>query len=362
MPVVSIVGGANYFDPNVPSPAANASFPNLKGGLVFANSGGTPRNVYTSPHTNVVPRVGFAFSPQATTSVRGGFGMSYAPLEISNNAVGFSPSLGFASSTAWSTSNDGGYTPANLLRNPFPQGLVQPSGNSLGAGTQLGQTLMVWTHNPPTPYALQWNFDIQQQFPDAILFDVGYAGSRGEHLTSTFDHNTLNPSYLSLGTGLTKQVANPFQPYVGIGTLSNATVAQQQLLLPYPQFLSVQEVNNPYGASTYHSLQTKVVKRMSNGLTFLASYTWSKLISNVNAQNAPIGTSDNTSVQNYYDLQAERAVSELNQTHNLIANGVYELPFGQGKYFLGHMNQVADKFVGGPGASKLASRSTAWSN
>ena len=64
--------------------------------------------------------------------------MSYAPLEISNNAVGFSPSLGYASSTSWNTSNDGGYTPANLLRNPFPQGLVQPSGNQLGASTQLG--------------------------------------------------------------------------------------------------------------------------------------------------------------------------------------------------------------------------------
>jgi len=337
----------NYFNPTVASPAANPAFPNLMGGLSFADTAGNPRNVYSARHANVVPRIGFAYSPQPTTSVRAGFGMSYAPLEISNNAVGFSPSLGFASSTSWNYSNDGGYTPANLLSNPFPQSLVQPTGNKLGAGTQLGQAITVWYHNPPTPLAIQWNLDVQQQITSSILFDIGYAGSRGEHLTGTFDHDTLNPEYLSLGTALTNQVANPFRPYVSIGTLANATVAQRQLLLPYPQFLSVQEVNNPYGSSSYNSLQSKLVKRMSNGLTLLASYTWSKLISNVNAQNAPIGTTDNTGVQNYYNLRGERSVSELNQPHNLVVNAVYELPFGQGKYFLGSLGHVANKFAGG---------------
>ena len=337
----------NYFDPTVPSPARNAAFSDLTGGLSFAAVNGNPRNVYTAPHGNVVPRVGFAYSPYATTSVRGGAGISYAPLEISNNAVGFSPSLGFASSTAWNTSNDGGYTPANLLRNPFPQGLLQPSGSALGAGTQLGQALTVWAHNPPTPLSLQWNFDVQQQFSHSLLFDLGYAGSRGEHLTGTFDRDTLDPRYLSLGTGLTTQVANPFRPFVSIGTLANARVSQRQLLLPFPQFLSVQEVNNPYGSSTYHSLQAKLVKRTSQGLTLLASYTWSKLISNVNAQNAPIGPTGNTGVQNYYDLRGERAVSELNQPHNFVLNAVYELPFGGGKRFLASQGGVMNKFVGG---------------
>jgi hypothetical protein len=337
----------NYFDPQVSSPAVNAAFPNLRGGLVFANQNGTPRNVYTAPAANVVPRLGFAYSPSPVTSVRGGFGMSYAPLEIANNGVGFSPSLGFASSTNWNTSNDGGFTPANLLANPFPQGLVAPTGARLGAGTQLGQALTVWNHNPPTPLSTQWNLDVQQQISPTLLFDLGYSGSRGEHLTGTFDRNTLDPKYLALGAGLTTQVANPFAGQVAVGTLSNARVAQRQLLLPYPQFLSVQEVNNPYGSSIYHSLQTKLVKRTSKGLTFLASYTWSKLISNVNAQNAPIGPTNNTGVQNYYDLAAERSVSELNQPHNFIGNVVYELPFGKGKLLCGNCGAFADKFIGG---------------
>lgn len=253
----------------------------------------------------------------------------------------------FASSTSWNSSIDGGFTPNNLLRDPFPQGLVQPSGSDLGSGTQLGQTLTVWNHHPQTPYTMQWNFDVQPQFPHSMLFDLGYSASRGVHLTSTFDLNTLDPQSLSLGTGLTTQVANPFKPFVSIGALSNATVARRQLLLPFPQFLSVQEVNNPYGSSTYHSLQTKLVKRMSGGVSVLVSYTWSKLISNVNAQNAPIGATDDTGVQNYYDLRAERAVSELDQPHNLIVNGVLELPFGRGKVFLRDAGTLANTVIGG---------------
>jgi hypothetical protein len=337
----------NYFDSNVASPARNSSFPNLTGGLVFAGSGSTGRTVYSHQHGNVGPRVGFAFNPQPATSVRGGFGISYAPLEISSNAVGFVPSLGFSSSTAWNTSNDNGVTPANLLRDPFPQGFAAPAGNSLGAATQLGQSITVWNHNPPTPYSMQWNFDVQQQFPASVLLDIGYSGSRGEHLTGVFDRDTLNPHYQSLGSGLNTAVANPFEPFVQIGTLSNATVARRQLLLPYPQFLSVTEVNNPWGDSNYHSLQAKLVKRMSNGLSLLASYTWSKLISNVNSQDAPIGPSDQTGVQNYYDLRVERAVSESDQPQNLVLNAVYELPFGRGKQWFSKAPALADKLVEG---------------
>ena len=337
----------NYFDPTVSSPAANAIFPQLTGGLVFAGVNGTPRNVYTRDHNNIVPRVGFAYNPNPTSVLRGGFGMSYAPLEISNNAVGFSPSLGYASSTTWNTSNDGGLTPANLLRNPFPQGLVQPAGNTQGTGTQLGQALTVWNHNPRTPLALQWNLDVQQQLAPSVLFDLGYAGSRGEHLTGTLERNQLDPKYLALGTGLTTPVSNPFRPFVSIGTLSNPTVAQRQLLLPFPQFISVTEVNNPYGSSSYHSLQAKLVKRASHGVTLLASYTWSKQIANINAQNASIGPTNSTSPQNSYDLRAERSVSELDQPHNLTVSGVLELPFGRNKRFLSTTSPFVDKMVGG---------------
>jgi hypothetical protein len=90
----------------------------------------------------------------------------------------------------------------------------------------------------------------------------------------------------------------------------------------------------------------KVVKRASHGLTLLASYTWSKLISNINASDSPIGTSNTTGIQNFYNLAAERSVSEINIPQSFVLNSVYELPFGRGKMF-GGGGALADKFIGG---------------
>lgn len=348
-PYIDANNRLSYFDPSVASPAKNASFPNLTGGLLFAaGTGNRSRSIYTRQHDNIVPRLGFSYNPNPLTVVRGGFGMSYAALELSNSAIGFVPNLGFSSDTNWNVSNDNGFTPADLLRNPYPNGLIKPTGQALGAGTQLGQAITVWSHNPPTPYSEQFNLDVQQQFPGNTLLDIGYSANMGRHLTAVLERNQLDPQYLSLGTQLSTQVANPFQPLVMVGTLARPRVSRQQLLLPFPQFLTVTDINNPFGSSSYHSLQTKLVKRASHGITLLGSYTWSKAISNVNSQLAPLGGSTNgTSIQNVYNLGAERALSELDQKHSFILNTVVEAPFGRGKAFLATLPVFADKIVAG---------------
>src|SRR5205814_2510540 len=126
------------FDPLAASPAANPQFPNLKGALRFAAPG--DRYVSDWDRNNFAPRVGFAWSGLQHTVLRGGAGIFYIPLGITNNAVGFSPSQGFSATTPFVGSLDG-LTPFNTLRNPFPQGLNQPTRNSLGASTFLGQNV-----------------------------------------------------------------------------------------------------------------------------------------------------------------------------------------------------------------------------
>lgn len=343
----------NYFDPNVPSPAANSQFPDLKGGLVFAGVNGNSRSVYRWNRLQFEPRVGFAYSLFHNTVVRGGFGTVYAPLEISNNAVGFSPSGGFSSSTSWVTSLNGGLNPYNLLSNPFPQGLVQPSGSSLGAGTLLGQGISAWDNTPQTPASYQWNFGIQHQFPSNTLVDIAYVANRGLHLTSNFDLDQLNPSYLSLGTALQAQVPNPFQSYVKIGPLSNPTVSRRQLLLPYPQFTDVTTVNSTWGGSNYQSMQLKVDKQTTHGVSVLAAYTVSKWLSNVNENESATGPGQGSTTQNYYDLAAEKSLSEADIPQSLIVNVVALLPFGPGRAILGSATGVTAKLVGGWGASGI---------
>ena len=343
----------NYFSSNVPSPARNPSFPNLTGGLEFAGVGGNPASVYDWNIAHFEPRLGFAYTVIPSTVVRGGAGLVYAPLEISNNAVGFTPTTGFSSTTSWVTSTNGGLNPANLLSNPYPQGLVPPKGSSLGAATQLGQSFNVWTAHPKTPLSYQWNFGIQQQLPSSILVEAAYVASRGMHLTHNFDHDVLNPQYLSMGNALLNKVANPFQPFVSIGTLSASTVTQQQLLLPFPQFLDVNAENETWGDSSYESAQFKVNKRTTHGVSMLAAYTISKWLSNVTVADAPIGPTNNSGVQNWYDLRAEKSLSENDTPQALILNVVAELPFGAGERYLGGLHGPLQALIGGWRASGI---------
>lgn len=346
----------NYFDPDIPSPARNPEFPNLTGGLVFAGTNGVGRSVYTRDHLNIAPRVGFAWAPASNISVRGAYGIAFAPLELTTNGVGTVPNLGFGSVTNWNTGQTvgtSGQLAVNLLSNPYPTGFIAPSGRSLGAATQLGQGLndnnsSMWDPHPSTPYSEQWSFDIQQQFRDNSLLDMTYVGSIGVHLTSPRELDYLPAQDLSIyGAALNKQVTNPFAPFVSVGALSNPTVAQRQLLLPYPQFTSVLQVNNTFGVSTYNGLSVKYVKRAAHGLNLLVSYTWSKEMSNVNSQDAPIGnTNQSTSPQDWGNLSAERSISDMDMPQDLVVSGTAQLPFGRGKKFL-NRGGVVDKLAGG---------------
>lgn len=337
----------NYFDTSLPSPAANSEFPNLTGGLVFAGVNGNSSSVYQWNKNQFDPRVGIAYSLNDATVFRGGFGVVYAPLEVSTSAVGFAPNAGFSSNTSWQTSNNGGLNPANLLSNPYPQGLVQPAGSSEGAATQLGQSISVWDRNAHTPESYQWNVGIQRQLPSSILADVTYIGSRGIHLTSPFNLDQLNPKYLSLGTGLNTLVPNPFKPFVSIGTLSQSKVSQEQLLLPYPQFTGVTVVNSTWGGSNYQAMQVKLNKRITHGVSFLVAYTFSKWLSNVPNAEAAIGPTNTTAVQNYYDLAAEKSLSESDTPQSLVANAVVKLPFGRGQWLFADTHGVVDKLISG---------------
>ena len=277
-----------WFDSAASSPARNPQFPNLTGALTFANSGA--RRVFAWDKNNIAPRAGLAYTLSSRTVIRAGAGLFYAPLEISNNAVGFIPNLGYSSSTPLVASVDGGLTPFRTLANLYPEGLNQPTRDTLGAKTYQGQGLTVWDRAPITPTVWQWNFDVQQQIARDLVFDVAYAGSKGTHLAyRNREINALDPKYLAMGTGLLTQVNNPFYGLIDTGALAQPRVVQRSLLLPNPQYTSVQIINSTSANSTYHSLQLKLEKRFSSDISFLVAFTGAKLLADGNSQMAPTG-------------------------------------------------------------------------
>ncbi|MEJ1936372.1 hypothetical protein WDZ92_39770, partial [Nostoc sp. NIES-2111] len=95
-----------------------------------------------------------------------------------------------------------------------------------------------------------------------------------------------------------------------------------QALRPFPQFQSINYIDAPTGSSSYHALLFKYEQRFSSGLALLASYTFSKFISDT------IGTSR---LQDVEDRRSERAVTNSDIPHRFIGSVAYELPFGKNK-------------------------------
>ncbi len=326
-----------------PLPLQVPGLPRLRGGSRFAGVNGNPRQQADLIHS-LDPRVGFAWQALSRTVIRGCYGI----YELPRTGVDFGNfgQIGFSSTTPYvGTLN--GFTPITTISNPFPNGFVPITGNTQGLLTNIGGTIASIDPHQQAPYVQQWNFDVQQSFFSSWLIDVAYAGSKGTHLPENLQLNQLPDRYLALGNALLTPVANPFFGVIPASQpLGARTVQAGQLLRPYPQFTGVSTINSTAGSSTYHSLQVKLEKRYSAGLTLLISYTLAKLIDSGTTarfaflENAPPYQDNN-------NLRLERSLSPQDRSQHLALAAGYELPFGRGKGILGSASPLVSRIVGG---------------
>ncbi|MBI4468268.1 MAG: TonB-dependent receptor [Acidobacteria bacterium] len=314
------------FDPEL-APPLQAQGLNLRGALTFPGMGGRPRQQWDPDRDYFSPRIGFAFQLTPKTVIRGGAGLFYAAIL----GLGVFGNSGFQARTTVVTSLDD-KTPITFLSNPFPTGINQPTGSRLGPATQLGQTINFTDRNVRTPYAEQWNLNMQRQLPGDILLEIGYAGSQGLKLQQDLSLNQLPDSALALGNSLNEQVPNPFFGQIAAGPLSSQTVARAQLLRPYPQFDSITAVNSTWAASSYHALVVSADRRFSRGLAATISYTFSRLMDQATG-NFFGETLGGGAIQNYNNLRTERSISSLDATHRLVISGIYAVPFGTNNWW-----------------------------
>jgi hypothetical protein len=332
------------FDPSAASPI-QAAIPDLKinGTVLYAGLNGNPTHAFNPYTAKIGPRFGFAWSANSKMSVRGGYGIFWAPLPFS-----FQSTLGYSQSTPIITSIDNNFTPAGSLDNPYPSGLLAPAGNSAGGSAGIGQSISVYDRKTRSGgYVQQFSLDLQRQLKGNVVLSAGFIGSRGIRLVQDGRNlDQLDPQYLALGAALNANVANPMYNKGGLLNVGNATISRSQLMLPFPEFTGVTINGSDTNHSRYDAVYVKVQRRFSAGLTLLATYTKSR---NLDLGYGTTSNSYSTAAsgpQNAYDLGSEFGLSTSHTPHRFSMAGTYLLPFGKGMRFLSH-NRILDLIAGG---------------
>jgi hypothetical protein len=274
----------------------------------------------TGQKTNFAPRVGFAFQATKNTVIRSGFGIFYGGLMAEGNT-----NLG----ANFPFSNEASFIPPGCSVNNCPSLFAQ--GISLEAGVQHVITsnggLQNYVSFPgfhaedpviKTPYTMNYSLSVQQSFNPNLAWTLSYVGNESRHLSVAGSPNTI-PGLFRPGT-----YTQPFSPFPDLGGIGQIHYG---------------------GISNYNSLQTKMEKRYSNGLSFLATYTWSHALDDSSDAAGNFGAvgDRNLALIPYRD---EYTNSVYDVRHRFTINGNYELPIGRGRRFL-NQSRLADEFVGG---------------
>lgn len=304
------------------------------------------------------PRIGLAYQITNKFVFRAGYGIFYVPRAPNDWAgVPYGSQIGFAGSNVinreragFGTFNwDDGYP------GKFKPGTLDPS----AAQSQWGP---VYWHpgGGVNPYIQQWNANFEYELPNQIVLDAGYLGSKGTKIWANqlYQFNQLSTEAVqTFGDDLQDVWFNRSDwipdEAVAMGAVypfpeRTKWISLQQSLQPFPQIPDWSEFlswNVPDGFSTYHSMQVSLTKRYSSGLSWLANYTFSKNITNLD-------TAFNTWVNlgrpmDYYNLGLEKSISPYDRTHIVKGSFSYELPFGRGKRFGGDVSKPLDILIGG---------------
>jgi hypothetical protein len=319
------------FSPTTPNPAAGG----LLGATIYTGTGPGRCNctfVPAYPYA-IGPRLGVAYQVAPKTVLRGGWGLSYTPL-YSFGYLGGGSSLGtgwntlsYAGNNAWDPavqlSKGMVYTQTQLLTASFDPG-IRPQAGQVNAPPNL-----IDRNSGRPGRIMQWNISLQHEVLPNLLVEAAYVGSRGAWLnySTLTGFNNITPAMLSKdGLDLNSAadrallrstiasaavVARGFKlPYPGFPTGQTL----EQALRPFPQFGSIGPSYAPLGDEWYDSLQAKITKRTSHGLTLTSSFTFQ-------------GQEDTTDgVNDIFNRVNQKNISAASQPFMFVTAYSYELP------------------------------------
>ncbi len=305
-PIVDANDRMNGFDPQAINPVSGTP-----GAVRFAGVDGWPSAPYATDRNNVAPRFGFAWRPlgRTATVVRGGAGIFYAhPFD---HGAPSSASLGFERSATVATP-DNGLTAPFFLKDGVPPlsataGTHDAGFGAVPVGRPTTTAVTFFERDRKTGYAQQFNLGLQQELPGRMVLELAYVGNVSRKLPGpNLSINQIAPDRLRPG------------------------VTQRDR--PFPQFSNVSIVLPAMGRSDYHAGTARLEKRFSHGFNLLATYTYSKFLSDTDEGGAGIG--DVGVYSDFYNRAADYGPSANDIRHRLTVSSVYELPIGPGKRLL----------------------------
>ncbi len=268
------------------------------------------------------PRLGFAYSLNPRTVVRGGYGVYYEFQEIgpwSFPSPGYNPPF----NVVWFPVNS-----ATGLPNTFSQGYSLDFINDPSVSFQIA-AIPAHFH---TPRVQQWNVALEREIASNTLLSFDYSGSAGHNLYTLTYFDQAVP-----GDGSTSIQARQRFPFLSDGS----------------------QMTSNGGFSKYNAFLAKLEKRYSNGLSFLASYTWGHSLDN--ASDANLGSQHaGDTFREPQHLDWEYGNSDFDVRHRFVFSGIYDLPFGRGRTYGSQWTPVEDALIGGWQASAIWSAQTGY--
>ena len=335
------VNAASPLVPQIP-PSVISQYPqlaNLKGALTFAGVNGYSAHPFATDYRDIQPRIGVAYKLSDRLVLRGGYGLFFTNFQ--DNAM--LQNIGFNATTPLVTASNPVTPIPNLLSNPFPSGITQPTGSSLGGLTALSTGFSFWNPNYEMPRAHEFSFGFQFRVAQNGVLDVSYVGNRVHDYAGNTQINVPGASFvepcneITGGIAAKCQVNGPF-PLSGVTAAGSKSTIQNAFSYdnnrPFLQFQDIQEQGVNLGKDSYNGLQISYTFRLSHGLSFNTSYVWSKQI-------------EQWGWMDQYNLVPQRSPYYLEHPHVFKVSGSYDLPFGKSRTFNFGGNRVADFFLGG---------------
>ena len=295
----------DYTTPITEAHNQQSNFDFATGQVIAAGQNGASDGLVTTDKNDFAPRLGLAWNPIKNTVIRAGYGRFFSyqeirtgdPLQLAYNLPFFYQPTFVSDGIIPVLTVSGGFPPLN------PSQAIDASVTASGSG--VGSHLHA-------PVLDEWNLNVQQQLPGNILFEVAYVGSKSTHLQTLLDPNQ--------------------DPIPGPGDIQSRR--------PYTQYGPFTDIVNR-GNSSFSALELKGEKRLSNGLMFLSSFTYSKSLND-----QPEICCSSPWPQNSYNVSADRGPSDFDEKFRWVSSFDYQLPLGKGQRFV-NSSRVGDLLIGG---------------